>query len=162
RRGHGGPRCALWQDRRGIDVGHAHARRAAADGARRRPPGGGVARSDQRPSRLLRDQDHRHRADVPARSLRERIERRGRRGRRFGKSTSPDRVALAVDGAGRAVVGGRFFATTDFGGGPVTSPANNWQAFVAKYDGDGAPLWSRSLGGIYEEAVTSVAADAAG
>jgi hypothetical protein len=83
-------------------------------------------------------------------------------GRRFGKSTSPDRVAVAVDGAGNAVVGGRFFATADLGGGPVTSPANNWQAFVAKYDGDGAPLWSRSLGGIYEENVTNVAADGAG
>ena len=83
-------------------------------------------------------------------------------GRRFGKSTGTDPVALAVGGAGEVVVGGRFFATTDFGSGPVTSPANNWQAFVAKYDGEGAPVWSKSLGDIFEEQVTTVALDGAG
>lgn len=83
-------------------------------------------------------------------------------GRRFGKSTGMDPVALAVGGAGEVIVGGRFFATTDFGSGPVTSPSNNWQAFVAKYDGDGAPVWAHSLGDIFEEQVTTVAVDGAG
>jgi len=81
---------------------------------------------------------------------------------RFGKSTGADRVAVAVDAAGNVVVGGRFFATADFGGGPVTSPANNWQAFVAKYDPAGALLWMRSLGDVYEERVTYVDVDGAG
>ena len=83
-------------------------------------------------------------------------------GRRFGKSTGMDPVALAVGGAGEVIVGGRFFATTDFGSGPVTSPANNWQAFVAKYDGEGAPVWAQSLGDIFEEQVTTVGVDGAG
>jgi hypothetical protein len=83
-------------------------------------------------------------------------------GQRFGKSTDIDAVALAVGAAGEVVVGGRFFATVDFGSGPVTSPANNWQAFVAKYDGEGSPVWARSLGDIFEEQVTKVAIDGAG
>ena len=83
-------------------------------------------------------------------------------GKRFGKSTSIDRVGLAVDSGGNAVVTGRFFATVDFGAGPVASPANNWQMFVAKYDPAGGLLWARSFGDIFEEQGTGVAVDGAG
>jgi hypothetical protein len=82
--------------------------------------------------------------------------------RQFGNSTELDPIDLAVDGAGNVLVAGRFFATADFGAGPVTSPANNWQAFVAKYDAAGALLWMKSFGDVYEERATHVGVDSSG
>jgi outer membrane protein assembly factor BamB len=83
-------------------------------------------------------------------------------GGRFGRSPYPLTLVAAADGHGNVVVGGRFFATADFGGGPITSPSNNWQAFVAKYDGNGKFLWMHSFGDIYEETVGAVACDGDG
>jgi hypothetical protein len=82
--------------------------------------------------------------------------------RAFGRSTNLERVVVAADGQGNVVVAGRFFATADFGAGPVTSPANNHQGFVAKYDAGGELLWLLTPGDIYEESVQHVGVDDAG
>ncbi|MEJ7735043.1 MAG: hypothetical protein WKG00_38370 [Polyangiaceae bacterium] len=82
--------------------------------------------------------------------------------RAFGRATALEDVVVAADAQGNVVVAGRFFATADFGGGPVTSPANNYQAFVAKYDAGGALVWLQTPGDIYEEGIDQVGVDDAG
>jgi hypothetical protein len=52
---------------------------------------------------------------------------------------------VRFDRFGNAVVSGGFWATVDFGGGPLTTPASPG-VFVAKYASDGAHLWSKGFG----------------
>ena len=66
---------------------------------------------------------------------------------RFSKSfgSSLDEFApfaVAVDGAGQIVLGGLIQADVDFGGGAL--PAQGETGFLAKLDGDGKHLWSKS------------------
>ena len=63
----------------------------------------------------------------------------------FGDSGNDLDAGIAVDGAGNVLVTGRFEATVDFGGGPLTD-AGSRDIFVAKYDGAGAHIWSERFG----------------
>jgi hypothetical protein len=81
--------------------------------------------------------------------------------KRFGGTGSDMAYTVAVDAAGNIVVGGLFWATVDFGGGPLTS-AGSYDVFVAKYSPTGVHLWSKSFGGAALEALGGVAVDPAG
>ncbi len=52
---------------------------------------------------------------------------------------------IGVDDAGDVIIAGGFQASVDFGGGILTS-AGSLDVFVAKYDSDGAHLWSQQYG----------------
>jgi hypothetical protein len=77
--------------------------------------------------------------------------------RRFGRASENEPAGLAVDAAGNVVVAGRYYGAVDFGGGPMPSPSNNYQAFVAKYDANGEHVYSRSFGDFWAEKATDVA-----
>lgn len=56
---------------------------------------------------------------------------------------------VAVDPADDAtVIGGTFQGSIDFGGGPLQSPAEDSDAFVAKLDDAFSHVWSTSFGGM--------------
>ena len=71
-------------------------------------------------------------------------------------------VAMAVDPSGNTVITGTFLGSASLGGGVL----NSGTIFVAKYDGNGDPLWSLSTGisasGASAATVTAVACDATG
>ncbi|WP_104985950.1 hypothetical protein [Sorangium cellulosum] len=69
--------------------------------------------------------------------------------------------AVAIDADGSPVIAGHFEGTTQLGGEPLVS-AGGADAFVAKLDGAGAPVWIARLGGEGDQRATSVAYDAAG
>jgi hypothetical protein len=67
--------------------------------------------------------------------------------------------AVAIDGNGDVLVGGRFVNTADFGNGPVTS-AGDADAFLARYAGaTGAHLFSRRIGSTGADQVGIVRVD---
>jgi hypothetical protein len=69
---------------------------------------------------------------------------------------------VAVDGAGNVAVTGKFQGQSDWGRGPMTT-AGGYDIAVAKYAGaTGVPMWSRRLGGVYDEEGLAVSADGAG
>lgn len=51
---------------------------------------------------------------------------------------------IAIDAFGEIVVGGFFYFTADFGGGPI-SAVGGYDNFVAKYRGDGSFRWARAF-----------------
>jgi hypothetical protein len=68
--------------------------------------------------------------------------------RRFGDAAFQSIDALAIDADDAVVVSGRCAGTSDAGGGPIAGPGNHTDILLAKYDADGAHLWSRCfLGG---------------
>lgn len=69
--------------------------------------------------------------------------------------------AVAVDGGGDIIMTGQFGNAADFGNGTLVTVGNN-DIFLAKFTGNGAPLWSRSFGGWQDDAGTGVAVDANG
>lgn len=72
-------------------------------------------------------------------------------------------VGAAVDPAGDLLVVGEFYGETDLGDGPLVSPADGLDAFVAKYDDvDGALMWKTLLTGGVERAINDVATDGDG
>lgn len=71
---------------------------------------------------------------------------------------------VATDGSGNILLTGHFFGTVDFGGGLLTSVGAE-DVFLAKFDPDGAHLWSKSFGDAAEGywcGGESVAMDATG
>jgi PKD repeat protein len=81
----------------------------------------------------------------------------------FPNSGNERAYGLAVDGAGYVVLAGSFSNTVDFGGGGLTSPNALTDAFVARFTGAGAHVWSRRLGAPDgNEAACAVATDSAG
>jgi hypothetical protein len=52
-------------------------------------------------------------------------------------------ATVAVAPTGEVIMGGVFAGTVDFGAGPVTSVSSVGDGFVAAFDAQGAPLWSR-------------------
>lgn len=66
--------------------------------------------------------------------------------RSFGDAASQVVNAVAVDEMGSVYVTGTFSGTTDFGGGPIDAAGSESDLFVAKYDTDGAHVWSRRFG----------------
>ncbi|MBK9259303.1 MAG: hypothetical protein IPM54_05650 [Polyangiaceae bacterium] len=78
--------------------------------------------------------------------------------RRAGRSSNSEAVGLAAFADGGVVMAGRYYGEVDFGGGKLSSPNDNYQAFVVKYDGQGKHVYSRSFGDEFAEAATDVAA----
>jgi hypothetical protein len=77
--------------------------------------------------------------------------------RRFTQAGMSQPGGLAVDAAGNVVVAGRYHGTPDFGGGVMSSPGNNYQAFVARYDANGEHVYSRAFGDVFAEGARDVA-----
>jgi hypothetical protein len=66
---------------------------------------------------------------------------------------------IAVDGDGNVVLTGNFYASIDFGGGPLTSEGGT-DIFIAKLDAGGDHLWSKRFGGPKGHLANSVAVGA--
>lgn len=81
--------------------------------------------------------------------------------RRFGGTGSEAGLGVATDADNNVLMTGYFSATTDFGGGNLTS-AGSGDIFVARYDADGAYRWCRQAGGAADDIGRSVAADGTG
>jgi len=79
----------------------------------------------------------------------------------FGNGEAQEARAVAVDGAGNAIVVGSFMGTVDFGGGPLTS-AGNYDIFVLKLDPAGKHLGSARFGDAAEQRALDVAVDGGG
>jgi hypothetical protein len=78
---------------------------------------------------------------------------------RWGSTDVEFPVAIAVDSAKNVLVTGKFFGTTDLGGGAKTS-VGGADLFVAKYSGvDGSHIWDRTMGGVNSDSVYGIAAD---
>lgn len=69
--------------------------------------------------------------------------------------------AVAADGTGQTYVTGHFRLDVDFGTTTLTS-AGEHDAFLAKFNANGLPLWATRIGGIGDEFGYDVAVDAAG
>ncbi|MBI4701343.1 MAG: SBBP repeat-containing protein [Deltaproteobacteria bacterium] len=82
--------------------------------------------------------------------------------KRFGDASDQRAYATATDASGNVVLAGYFHGSIDLGGGKLTS-AGGEDIFVAKYDKDGAHLWSKRFGdaSAYQEAY-GIATDASG
>jgi hypothetical protein len=67
--------------------------------------------------------------------------------RRFGGNGSDAvfSVEVALDASGNTAIEGYFHGTADFGAGPLSSAGIN-DIFLAKYDSEGAHLWSKHFG----------------
>ena len=71
-------------------------------------------------------------------------------------------TSVAVDGSGNILVAGTTFSS-GWTTGPIgTNYSGSRDAFVAKFDPAGAPLWSTYLGGSSDDQATGLAVDSAG
>jgi hypothetical protein len=68
---------------------------------------------------------------------------------------------VAVDAGDNVFIAGFFMDSWNLGGGTMTS-AGGRDAFVAKYDAAGSPLWSRQFGDDMEQQLWGVAVDGQG
>jgi hypothetical protein len=68
---------------------------------------------------------------------------------------------VTIGGSGNAIVTGVFTGTVDFGSGPVTSAGSD-DVFVAKYDPNGAAIWSQQAGGTGSDGGKGVAVTGSG
>ena len=80
---------------------------------------------------------------------------------RFGGIAFDRVIELALDGSGNIIMTGPFAVSVDFGGGPLTS-AGSFDMFLAKFDPNGAHLFSKRFGGTSVDSGWGVATDAAG
>ncbi|MEP7122564.1 MAG: hypothetical protein ABJE95_16700 [Byssovorax sp.] len=80
--------------------------------------------------------------------------------KRFGDAKDQHGTDARFDAQGNVVVSGFFYGTIDLGGGVLTS-AGGADIFVAKFDPNGMPLWSKRFGSSSDEYVSMVL-DAAG
>jgi hypothetical protein len=78
--------------------------------------------------------------------------------KRFGDFGTEDADKVVIDGSGNVIITGSFEWTIDLGGG-VLSSAGSADQFLAKFDPNGAPLWSRRYGGSFSEYELRVAVD---
>jgi hypothetical protein len=77
---------------------------------------------------------------------------------RFGGTGQDTPYSVAIDSQSNLIITGFFVGTSDFGGG--SRVANGWDIFLAKYNSDGAHLWSVNYGGSGNDVGYSVAIDA--
>ena len=61
--------------------------------------------------------------------------------KRFGTSSDPFGVSIAVDAMGNVLLSGSFTGAVDFGSGPVMSP-DGYGLYAAKLDPNGDHIWS--------------------
>ncbi len=81
--------------------------------------------------------------------------------KRFGDGEYQSIRTVAVDVQGNVFVAGYFEGTVDFGGGTLTS-AGDGDIFFAKFESDGAHLWSKRFGDVDKQGAFSVAIDGSG
>ena len=81
---------------------------------------------------------------------------------RFGEDVIWIEADAATDATGNVLLAGHFSGTLDIGGGPPLTSAGATDAFVAKLDANGTPVWSRRFGGQGSEFVYAVAVDPTG
>ena len=80
---------------------------------------------------------------------------------RAGGSGFDESHAIAVDGAGNALVTGQFERTAEFGAATLAS-AGSFDAFVAKVDAGGNVAWVRRAGGSGKDFGNAIALDESG
>jgi hypothetical protein len=66
-----------------------------------------------------------------------------------------------LDSADNLIIANEFAGTTDFGGGPLTSPGGAFDVYVAKFDTNGNYLWASNYGDSDFQGANSVAVDSA-
>jgi hypothetical protein len=74
----------------------------------------------------------------------------------FGSLIGKVGAGIVIDGADQLIVAGGLTGTVDLGGGTLTS-AGDVDVYVAKYDAEGAHLWSERFGGPGWQAPSGVA-----
>ncbi|HKW13024.1 MAG TPA: SBBP repeat-containing protein, partial [Candidatus Krumholzibacteria bacterium] len=80
----------------------------------------------------------------------------------FGGFNNDFGNAIAVDAAGNVVVVGGFSQAVSFGGPTLVSDSGSEDIFMAKYDANGAHLWSKRFGGPGSDVASGVAVDGSG
>lgn len=80
--------------------------------------------------------------------------------RRFGDPQDQFGRAVAVNPAGEIAIAGSFLGAIDFGDFFLTDSGND--AFVAKLDIDGHPLWAQQIGGEGSQTILAIAVDGTG
>ena len=80
---------------------------------------------------------------------------------RLGSTSDDAANGVVTDGAGNVIVSG-FFQDTISVGVDTLQSEGGWDAYVAKFDANGSPLWGRSAGGLGNDTGLEVAVDAAG
>ncbi|WP_153821323.1 hypothetical protein [Polyangium spumosum] len=75
--------------------------------------------------------------------------------KRFGDADTQQAYAVASDAMGNIYVGGRVFGSVDFGNGVLTSAGSD-DAFVAKFDTNGDPMWSKLFGDASTQQVRAI------
>jgi hypothetical protein len=79
----------------------------------------------------------------------------------FGSTANDAGQAVAFDGSGNMYATGYFQGTANFGCGALIGNGTTYpDAFLAKYSSTGTCLWSKRLGGIYDDVGYGVAVDA--
>ena len=68
-------------------------------------------------------------------------------------------MRLAVDSLGAVYITGRYYDSAMFGTVQLDDTSGNGDIFVVKYDGDGAPQWGRTAGGLYLDEGRAIAVD---
>lgn len=76
--------------------------------------------------------------------------------KRFGDELMQYVTDVAVDSIGNIFVVGYFVGTLDFGLGAPLVSAGDYDAFLAKLDGDGSPQWSIRFGGTGDDRIESL------
>ncbi|MDI1427899.1 hypothetical protein [Polyangium sorediatum] len=76
--------------------------------------------------------------------------------KRFGDAALQQANAVAIDKDGAIYVGGRVLGAVNFGSGVLTS-AGSGDAFLAKFDADGGPVWSKLFGDTALQEVRAIA-----
>lgn len=81
--------------------------------------------------------------------------------RHFGDAKEQVARCVAVDRAGRSILGGEFAGSLDFGGGPLVGSGVGG-VFVAALDANGEHVWSLGFAGSGATRLTGLAVDQAG
>jgi hypothetical protein len=79
----------------------------------------------------------------------------------FGQTGETLAYKVVVGGDDSVAIAGDMTGQADFGGGPLVSAGSD-DIFVAKFTGNGAPLWSKRFGDASGQHATAIATDSSG
>jgi hypothetical protein len=79
----------------------------------------------------------------------------------FGSTFGEGVGGVAVDGGGNVILTGAILGSVNFGGGPVGTNGT-YDVYVVKLTADGAHVWSKRAGALYDDHGTAVAVDGSG
>lgn len=79
----------------------------------------------------------------------------------FGDSNLQAGLSIAVDGSGNVVLATRSTGPPSFGGATLPNAGGN-DLYIAKFDTNGSPLWSKQFGGTDEQDVINLTTDSTG